>query len=84
MSTLRKDPVTNQDKTIMGINKNKCLTPDVTPFLPGNKVLLNERNDDNPETKDTPKYQIYYMSHTRRDAFIAKVKDTKNTNNYDE
>ena len=37
----------------MGLNKDQCLTPDVPPFLPGNKILLNEENDENPETIDT-------------------------------
>ena len=25
----------------------------LSPFIPGNKILLNKDNDDNPETKDT-------------------------------
>ena len=49
---LRKDPITNQDTKIIGINKYQCLTPKVPPFLPGNKILSNEENDDNPKTAD--------------------------------
>ena len=41
----------------MGLNRDQFLTPDGHPFLPGNKILLNEENDDNPETTDTPQYE---------------------------
>ena len=41
MSTTRKDPIINHDKTIIGLKKYQCLTPDVPPFFPGNKRLLN-------------------------------------------
>ena len=57
MSPLRKDPIPNQDKKIIGINKDQCLTPDVPPFLLGNKRLLDEENDDNTETTDTSQYE---------------------------
>ena len=67
----------------MELNKDKCLTTDVLPFLPGNKILINEENDDGPETRDTPQSEKYYMSHTSQDDSIAKVKDTKNTNDDD-
>ena len=53
MSPLIKDPIPNQDKKITGINKDQCFTPDIPPFITGNKRLLNEENDDNPETIDT-------------------------------
>ena len=42
MSPLRKDTIPNQDKKIMGLNKDQCLTPDVPQFIPGNKILLNK------------------------------------------
>ena len=29
----------------------------LSPFLPGNKILLNEDIDDNPETTDTSLYE---------------------------
>ena len=80
MSSLRKDPITNQDKQIMRINKYQFLIPNILTFLPGYKRLLNEENDDNPENTDTSQYEKGYMSHTRWYDYIAKVKDTKNTN----
>ena len=64
----------------MGLNKQQCLTPDVPPFLPGDKILLNEENDDNPETTDTSQSIKYDTPHTNQDDFIANVKYTKNTN----
>ena len=45
MSPTRKDPITDQDKKNIGLNKYQFLTPDVPTFLPGNKRLLNEEND---------------------------------------
>ena len=50
------------------------------PFLPGNKILLNEENDHDPETTDTSRSEKYDMSHTIRDDCIARAIDTKNTN----
>ena len=52
----------------------------MSPFLPGNKILLKEENDHNPETTDTSRSEKYDMSHTSQDDFIEKAKDTKNTN----
>ena len=37
----------------MVINKYQCLTLDVPPFIPGNKILLNEDDYDNPKNIDT-------------------------------
>ena len=65
LSSLRKDPITNQDKQIMRLNKYQFLIPNVLTFLPGYKRLLNEENDDNPENTDTSQYEKGYMSHTR-------------------
>ena len=62
---------------------NQCLTPDVTPFLPVNKSLINEGNYNNPETINTSQYEKDDTSHTKREYFIANVKDMKNTN-YDD
>ena len=50
------------------------------PFLPGNKILLNEENYHNPETTDHSRSEKYDMSHRSRDDSISKAKDTKNTN----
>ena len=71
------------EKFILKKKKNiKSL--DLSPFLPGNKILLNEINDNNPETTDTSQSEKYDMSHTSPDDSIAKAKDTKNTNDDDE
>ena len=55
----------------------------LSPFLPGNKRLLNEDNDDNPETKDTSISGKYDMSHTSPDDF-TETNDKNITNNDDE
>ena len=61
----------------MVLNKDQCLTPDVPPFIPGNERLLNEENVDNPETKDTSKYEKDDTSLTSQNYSIEKLKDTK-------
>ena len=53
--------------------KSKALSP----FIPGNKRLLNEDNYDNPETTDTALSEKYYISHTSPDDFTEKTKDKK-------
>ena len=53
----------------------------MSPFLPVNKILLNEDNDDNPKTTDTSLSGKYDMSHTSRDNFTEKTNDKKITNN---
>ena len=50
----------------------------LSPFLPGNKRILNEDNDDNPETIDTSLSENYDMSHTSPEDFT----ETKWQNNY--
>ena len=53
--------------------KKKYIKPKaLSPFLPGNKRLLNKDNDDNPETTDTSLSGKYYMSHTSPDNFTEK------------
>ena len=49
----RKDTIPNQDKNTLGLQKDQCLPPHLTPFSPGFKSLRNEANYDNPETIDT-------------------------------
>ena len=49
----RKDNIPNQDKSILGIQKYQFLPSHVPPFSSGFKLLINEENDDNPETTDT-------------------------------
>ena len=56
----------------MGLNKYQFLTPNVPPFLSGNKRLLNKDNDDNPETTDNSLYGKDDMSHTSPDYFTEK------------
>ena len=56
----------------------------MSPFLPGNKILLNKENDHNHENTDTSRSEKDDMSHTSRDYSIAKAKDTKNTNDDEE
>ena len=41
------------------------------------KKILNEDNDNNPETTDTSQSKKYDMPHTSRDDYIVKVKDKK-------
>ena len=41
----------------------------LSPFIPGNKILLNEDNGDNTETTDTSLYEKCDMSHTCPDDF---------------
>ena len=45
----RKYPIPNQDKNTLGLQKYKCLPPQVPPFSSGFKSLRNDANDDNPE-----------------------------------
>ena len=52
-------------------------SPDVPPFLSVNKILLNEENDDDPETTYTSQYEKDDTLHTNRYYSIQKVKDKK-------
>ena len=55
--------------------KKKNIKPKaLSPFLPGNKRLLNEDNYDNPETTDTSISEKYDMSHTSPGDFTEKQK----------
>ena len=63
----RKDPIPNQDKNTLGIQKYQCLPPHVPPFTCRFKSLVNEGNNDNPETTDTSRTDKYNMSRTNRD-----------------
>ena len=55
----RKDPIPNQDKNTLGIQKYQCLPPHVTPFPPGFKSLRNKANYDNYESTDTLRTDKY-------------------------
>ena len=54
--------------------KKKYIKPKaLSPFLPGKKILLNENNDDNPETTDTSLSGKYDLSHTSPYDFTKKM-----------
>ena len=82
MSPPRKDPIPNQDKNNLGIQKYQYLTPHVSPFLTGLKSLRNETNDDNPETTDTSCTDKDDTSRTNLYDYIENVKSINTTNNY--
>ena len=53
--------------------KKKHIKPKaLSPFLPVNKRLLSEENDDDPETTDTSLSGKYDMSHTSLDDFTGE------------
>ena len=56
----------------------------MSPFLLGNKILLNEGNYHNPETMDTSRSEKYDKSYTSWDDFIEKDKYQNNINDDDE
>ena len=64
-------------------NKKNIKPLALSPFLPGNKRLLNEENNHNPETTDNSLSGKYDTSHTCRYDSIAKARETKNTNDND-
>ena len=76
----RKDPITNQDKNNLGLQKYQWLPPHVTPFPTGFKSLRNKKNGDNPETTDTSRTDKDDTSRTNRDDSIENAKATKKTN----
>ena len=55
----------------------------MSPFIPGNKRLLNEDNNDNPETTDTSLSGKDDMSHSSKYGFTVKMND-KNIIYHDE
>ena len=83
-SQLRKDPIPNQDKNTLGLQKYQCLPPHVPPFPTGFKSVRNEANYDNPETTYTSRTDKYDTSRTNRDDYIENVKSMNNTNDDDE
>ena len=53
--------------------KHKYIKPTaLSPFITDNKILLNEDNDDNPETTDTSLPGKYDISHTSKNDFTKK------------
>ena len=64
--------------------KKKYIKPKALfAFIPGNKIILYEDNDNNPETTDTLLTGKYDITHTGSDYFTGK-KMKKVTNNDDE
>ena len=53
----------------------------MSTFLPGNKILLNEDNYDNPETTDTSLSGKDDMSQISKDDFTGKTNDKTITYN---
>ena len=79
----RKDPIPNQDKNTLGLQKYQCLLRKVPPFPPRFKSLKNEANDDDHETTDTSHTYRDDTSCTKRDDSIENIKATKTTNDDD-
>ena len=77
MSAPRKDPIPDQDKNTLGLQKYQCLPSHVPPSSYGFKSLRNKANDDNPETTDTSCTDKDDMSCTNRDDSIENVKAMK-------
>ena len=71
----RNDPIPNQDKNTLGIQKYQCLISHVHPFSSRFKSLRNESNDDNPQSTDTSRTDKDVMSRTNQDDAIENVKD---------
>ena len=84
MSPPRKDPIPDQDKNTLSIEKYKILPPHAPPFPPGFKSLRNKADYNNPESTDTSHTDKYDTSRTDRDNSIENVKATKSTNDDDE
>ena len=83
-SPSRIDPILNQDKKTLEIQKDKFLPPHLPPFPPGFKSLRNEANDDDPGTTDTSCTDKDDTPCTNWDDYIENVKAMKNTNDDDE
>ena len=74
MSPAIKDPIPNQDKNTLGLQKYQFLPPHEPPFYPGFKSLRNESNYDNPETTYTSCTDKYDMLRNNRCDSIENVK----------
>ena len=80
MSPPRKDPISDQDKNILWLQKYQCLPPHVPLFPPVFKSLRNEANDNNPETTNTSRTDKDDASRTNQYDSIENGKTMKNTN----
>ena len=79
----RKDPIPNQAKNTLGIEKYQSLSPHVPEFTPGFKSLRNEADDDHHEYTDTSRSDKDNTSRTYQDDSIEHLKSTKNKNDDD-
>ena len=77
------DPITNQDKNTLGIEKYQSLLPHVPKFSTGFKSLRNEADDDHPESTDTSRTDRDGKSRTDQDYSVENLKAMKNKNDYD-
>ena len=66
MSTPKKDPIPNQDKNTLGIQKYQCLLSHAPSLSSGFKSLRNKANDDNTKTTDNSCTDKDDTSHTNR------------------
>ena len=62
----RKDPIPNQNKNTLGLEKDQSLPPHVPPIPPGFKSLRNQANYDSPESTDNSRTYKDDMSRTYR------------------
>ena len=84
MSPQGKDPIPNQDKNTLRLQKDQCLLPPHTPsFYSGFKSFRKKANDDNPVTKDILCTDKDDTSRTNRDDSFENVKAMKNINDDD-
>ena len=73
----RKDPIPNQYKNNLGIEKYQSLPPHLPKFPPGFKSLRNEADDDNPESTDTSFTDRDDTSRTDTDDSIYNIKSRR-------
>ena len=83
MSPQRKDPIPNQDKNTLGIEKDQSLPPHVPKFSPGFKSLINEAYDDNHESTNTSRPDKNDTSRTDKYDYIENLKAMRNKNDDD-
>ena len=80
----RKDPIPNQYKNNLGIEKYQSLPPHLPKFFPGYKSLRNEADDDHHEFTDTSRTDKDDTSRTDKDDSIENLKSMNKKDNDDE
>ena len=81
--TPRKDPIPNQDKNTLGLQKYQFLPAHIPTFTPGFKSFRNEENNDNTETTDTSCTDKDDTSSTNQYDSIESLKSMNNKNDDD-